>query len=195
MKKLIRPLFSAYVGYTEEIHLIETKLDVEDIEVTKILVLAHLKAGLLYQKQEDVDDSIEHLTLGLDLTKQWNDDSQDSTMAMITDTLGVLYVSREDYETAKKFFSDSYSIYEKTLGRDHATTADCAFKLADCLEHVGSNLALDFYAESLRVHRLNITDDDERVGKLLFSIGKINFGKEMYIDAANSFDEVRRDFL
>lgn len=177
-------------GYLEEIHLIETKLDAENECVTRLLALAHHKVGMIFQQKDDVAESIEHLEQGLNLTKKCDGDNQDASEAMIADTLGMLYASREEYDAAKKYFSESYGLYEKTLGREHLTTSDCAFRLAECLEHVGSNLALDFYVESLRVHRLNISDDDERVGKLLFCIGRVHFSKGSFIDAANSFDEV-----
>ncbi|KAL3792663.1 hypothetical protein HJC23_009391 [Cyclotella cryptica] len=175
--------------YLEEIHLIETKLDTEDERVTRLLALAHYKVGMIFQQKEDVAESIEHLEQGLNLTKKYNEDNRDSTEAMITDTLGMLYASRQEYDAAKKYLSESYSLYEKTFGREHLTTSDCAFRLAECLEHVGSNLALDFYEESLRVRRLNVSDDDERVGTLLFCIGRLHFSKGSFIDAANSFDE------
>lgn len=171
--------------------MIDTKLDVEDMEVARLAALAHYKAGLLCQAKEDLHDSIEHLEQGLNFIKRMEDENQASTEAMIADTLGVLHASKEDYNTAKQYFSDSYSLYEKALGRDNKTTSDCAFRLAECLEQVGSKLALDFFMESLRVHRLHISDDDERVGALLFSIGRVHFRNNAYVDAATSFDEVR----
>lgn len=178
-------------GYIEEIHLIQTKLDLEDIDGLRLVALAHYRAGLLYQSKEEISESIEHLEQGLSYIKQIEQsDNQDSAEAMIADTLGVLYASKQDYDTAKQHFSDSYSLYEKTLGREHATTADCAFRLAECLENVGSRLALDFYNESLRVHRLHISDDDERVGTLLFAIGRVHFNNDDFMDAANAYDEV-----
>ena len=178
-------------GYTEEIHLIQTKLDNDDIWVARLMALAHYKAGLLCKAKGDLADSIEHLEQGLGSIKQLEDDSQGSTEAMIADTLGVLFVMKEEYDTAKQYFSDSYSLFEKSLGRDHMTTAACAFRLAECLEHVGSNLALDFYEESLRVRRLNLTDDDKTVGMLLYSIGRVQFDNNAFVDAIKSFDEVR----
>lgn len=115
-------------GYTEEINMIESKLDTQDMEVVRQLALAHYKAGLLCQAQEDVNESIEHLEKGLNSIKLTGDDNQD-TEAMIADTLGVLYASKDDYSKAKQYFSDSYSLYERTLGREHMTTSECAFRL------------------------------------------------------------------
>jgi tetratricopeptide (TPR) repeat protein len=170
--------------------MIESKLDTQEMVIARQLALAHYKAGSLCQAQEDVNESIVHLEKGRTSIKQTEGDNQD-TEAMIADTLGVLYASKEDYIKAKQYFSDSYSLYEQTLGREHITTSDCAFRLAECLEHVGSNLALDFYLESLRVHRLHIDNDDERAGTLLFSIGRVHLSKDAFLDAVTSFDEVR----
>ena len=170
--------------------MIQTKLDTNDIEMARCLALAHYKAGLLCKTKGNLNDSIEHLEQGLSSIKQLEDDSHSSTEAMIADTLGVLFMLKEDFDTAKQYFSNSYSLFEKSLGKDHETTADCAFRLAECLEHVGSNLALDFYEESLRVRRLHITEDDEMVGVLLYSIGRVHFCNNAFVDAITSFDEV-----
>ena len=91
-------------GYLEEIHLIETKLDAENECVTRLLALAHHKVGMIFQQKDDVAESIEHLEQGLNLTKKCDGDNQDASEAMIADTLGILYASRQEYDAAKKYF-------------------------------------------------------------------------------------------
>jgi tetratricopeptide (TPR) repeat protein len=190
MSFLLHTNHAPTTGYTEEIHLIETKLDIEDTESVRLVAFARYKAGLLCKARDDLSESIEHLEQGLSSIKQLEGDSHHSTEAMIADTLGTLYAAKQEYNTAKQYFSDSYSLYEKSLGREHVTTAECAVRLAECLEHVGSDLALDFYEESLRVHKLHASEDDETAGNLLFCIGRVQFDKEAFTDAARSFDEV-----
>ena len=149
---------------------------------------AHFQPGMLYKKRGDEEKAIEHLEKALELTKQCHGD-KNMRVGTITDNLGMLYASREELAEAKKHYSIAYSVYEKTVGRDDLTTSDCAFRLGGVLEGLKSNLALDFYKESLRVHRLNMTEDDERVGEILFCLGRVNGKKKDYQDAVKCFEE------
>ena len=178
-----------FKGYIEEINLIHSKLDVDAMQTTKMLADAHFYPGMLYKKRDEEEKAIEHLEKALELSKQC-DGEKSSRVATIDDTLGMLYASRNEFTIAKKHFSSAYHIYETTIGRDDLTTSDCAFRLGKVLEELESNLSLDFFKESLRVHRLNMTEDDERVAELLFCCGRFHLkNDDRQEDAAKCFEE------
>lgn len=183
--------------YNEEINLIHSKFNVEETQTIRMLANAHRGSGLLYKERGDTKRSIEHLELVLELTMKCDGD-ESLSQGEIYDHLGMLYVSRSDFELAKQRYSSAYSVYEKTIGRDDLTMSDCAFRLAGVLEALNSTLALDFYKESLRVHRLNMTDDNERVGDILCCIARILLRDNDYKDALECLEEalsIRRRLL
>jgi tetratricopeptide (TPR) repeat protein len=176
------------VGYNEQISLINSKFDVGKIETTRMLVNAHLDPGILFKERGDTARSIHHLTTALELAKKCDDDKS-LREGEISDHLGMLYASQSDFASAKLHYSTAYSVYEKTIGRDDLTTADCAFRLGGVLESLESNLALDFYKESLRVHRLNISEDNERVGDILCCLARLFLQSDSYQEAVGCFEE------
>ena len=172
------------VGYNEEINLIHSKLDAEEMQTTRMLVNAHIDPGILFKERGDTERSIEHLETALKLTKKCDGESS-FREGEIADHLGMLYASRSDFASAKLHYSTAYSVYEKTIGRDDLTTSDCAFRLGGVLEALQSNLASDFYKESLRVHRLNMAEDNERVGDILCCLARLFLGSESHQDASS----------
>lgn len=177
-------------GYHEEITLIHSKLGMGETHTTKMLADAHFNIGMLHKKRGDDDDAIENLESALDLTAQCNVEKT-MRVAKISDLLGMLYASRKEFAVAKRHYSSAYSLYEQAIGRDDSTTSDCAFRLGKVLDALESDLALDFFKESLRVKRLNIAEDDERVAELLFCIGRFFLEREVHQDAVRAFEEVR----
>ena len=180
---------STCAGYNEEISLIHSKLDVEAMQTISMLADAHFKSGMLNKRRGDVDKSIEHLEKALEFTKQCNGEKH-IKVASITDNLGMLYASRKEFAVAKQHYSSAYGIYEKSVGKDDLKTSDCAFRLGEVLEALESNLALDFYKESLRVHRLNMAEDDARTGDILFCSGRVFLNGGDQQDAVKCFEEV-----
>ena len=176
------------VGYNEEINLIHSKLDAEEMQTTRMLVNAHIDPGILFKERGDTERSIEHLETALKLTKKCDGESS-FREGEIADHLGMLYASRSDFASAKLHYSTAYSVYEKTIGRDDLTTSDCAFRLGGVLEALQSNLASDLYKESLRVHRLNMAEDNERVGDILCCLARLFLGSESHQDAVGCFEE------
>jgi tetratricopeptide (TPR) repeat protein len=152
-----------------------------------MLVNAHLDPGILFKERGDTERSIHHLKTALELAKECDDDNS-LREGEISDHLGMLYASRSDFASAKLHYSTAYSVYEKTIGRDDLTTSDCAFRLGGVLEALESNLALDFYKESLRVHRLNISEDSERVGDILCCLARLYLRSDSYQDAVGCFE-------
>mmetsp|Transcript_19746 Transcript_19746/g.37054 ORF Transcript_19746/g.37054 Transcript_19746/m.37054 type:complete len:202 (+) Transcript_19746:1710-2315(+) len=192
VSKLIAFSLSPYrVGYNEEVNLIHSKLDVDEEQTIRMLADAHFKPGMLNKRRGDVDKAIEHLEKALELTIQC-DGEEHIKVASITENLGMLYSSRKEFAVAKKHYSTAYGVYEKSIGRDNLRTSDCAFRLGEVLESLESGLALDFYKESLRVHRLNVVDDDERVGEILFCSGRVLLFQGSDEDAVTIFEEVCR---
>lgn len=63
------------VGYNEEINLIHSKLDAEEMQTTRMLVNAHIDPGILFKERGDTERSIEHLETALELTKKCDDES------------------------------------------------------------------------------------------------------------------------
>lgn len=181
------------IGYNEEISLINSKLDVEEMQITCMLAEANYNLGMLHKRREDVQEAIEHLEQALELYEHC-DGENDIEKATIADNLGMLFVSRKEFGLAKKHYSSAYSIYEKSIGRDDLTTSDCAFRLGKVLEMLESSLALEFYKESLRVHRLNMSEDDERSGEILFCLGRISLDKDACDNAVKCFEEVSTIF-
>lgn len=177
--------------YIEEITLIHSKLYVEEMKMQTIRMLAdaHFNPGMLYKKRDDSDNSIEHLEKALELSKQCEGEKS-IRVATITDNLGMLYASRKEFSVAKNHYSSAYSVYEKAIGREDLTTSDCAFRLGKVLDALESDLAMDFYKESLRVHKLNMTDDDERVGEILFCEGSFFLKRSAHHEAVKCFEEV-----
>ncbi|KAL7554747.1 hypothetical protein ACHAWF_018279 [Thalassiosira exigua] len=174
--------------YNEEISLIGSKLHLDQIQIKRMLADAYFKLGMLHKRRGDTENAIEECQKSLELTEQC--DGEDSIkVATISDNLGMLLKEQKDFAEAKKHYSTAYSVYEKSVGRDDLTTSDCAFRLGQVLEALKSDLALDFYTESLRVHRANMAEDDERVGDLLFCSGRMYFKKEAYQDAAKCLEE------
>lgn len=183
--------------YNEEINLIHSKFNVEETLTIRMLADAHRGSGLLYKERGDTKRSIEHLELVLELTIKCDND-ESLSQGEIYDYLGMLYVSQSNFESAKQRYSSAYSVYEKTIGRDDLTLSDCAFRLAGVLEALNSTLALDFYKESLRVHRLNMTDDNERVGDILCCIARLFSRDKAHKDALECLEEalsIRRRLL
>lgn len=178
------------LGYIEEINIIQSRLDAEETETSNLLSDAHFSAGLLYKKKQDLDESIDHLEIALKMAKTC-DGEESSRVAAISDHLGMMYASRDEFETSKIHLSAAYTIYEQTAGRDHLKTSECAFRLAEVLETLESNLSLDFYKESLRVRKLNIDEDDETVAEILFCLGRVYLERTLYQDAAKCFEQVR----
>lgn len=170
--------------------MINSKLDVDEMQTIATLAEAHYRPGMLHKQREEVDNAIEHLEKSLELYEHASDADIDEKLATISDNLGMLYVSREEYEVAKKHYSSAYSFYENCIGREDMLTADCAYRLGKVLEELESDLAEEFYTESLRVHRLNMVEDDERVGELLFCLGGISLAKGAGDDAVKHFEEV-----
>ncbi len=176
------------VGYNEEINLIHSKLDVEEMQTTRMLANAHLDPGILFKERGDTERAIVHLVTALELTKKC-DGENSIREGEISDHLGMLYASRSDFASAKLYYSTAYSVYEKTIGRDDLTASDCAFRLGGVLEALQSNLASDFYKESLRVHRLNMAEDNERVGDILCCLARLFLRSESHQDAVGCFEE------
>ena len=154
-----------------------------------MLADAHFCPGMIYKKRDSTEKAIEHLEKALEFTNQCDGDTA-KRIATIADNLGMLYSSQSEFAEAKNYYSSAYSLYEKSVGRDDLTISDCAFRLAGVLEAMKSNLALDFYKESLRVHRLNITEDDVKTGEILFCLGRFFLRREAYQDAVRNFEEV-----
>ena len=179
---------SANTGYNEEINLIHSKLHVELVQTTRMLAESHFSPGMLHKKRGETEKAIEHLEKALELTNQCSKTS--IRIATITDHLGMLHASREEFAVAKKYYSSAYSLYEQSVGRDDLTTSDCAFRLGKVLEAMESDLALDFFKESLRVHRLNMAEDDGRTGEILLCMGRVFLQREAHQDAVKCFEEV-----
>ena len=169
--------------------MIHSKLQPENRQCAKSLIAAHEASGMLYKKQKETDRAIEHLEKALGLLESSEDKSR---LASVSDTLGMLYESKgqEHLASAKKHYSNAYSLYEKHVGRDKLATSDCAFRLAGVLKLLQSSLALDFYKESLRVRRLNVHRDDERAGEILYFVGTILIRDKSFKLAIDALEEV-----
>lgn len=174
--------------YAEAIGLIHSKLQPENRQCAKSLIAAHEASGMLCKKQKETDQAIEHLEKAHGLLESSDDKSR---LASVSDTLGMLYESKgqEDLASAKKHYSNAYSLYEKHVGRDKLATSDCAFRLAGVLKLLQSSLALDFYKESLRVRRLNVHQDDERAGEILYFVGTILIKDKSFKLAVDALEE------
>ena len=153
-------------GYTEESNLIHSKFDFE-ANTNELLANSHFDCGMLYKKRGETDKSIEHLEKALELTNRYNCE-KNMWIATILDNLGKLYTSKTEFSVSKIHYSSAYNVYENTIGRDDWITSDCAFRLGKVLDELLSTLAFDFFHESMRAHRLNITEEDERVSETLF---------------------------
>lgn len=178
--------------FIQEIGVIRSKLieeDREDRSTLRLLADAHFEAGMIFKIMDDVAEAIEHLSKALDYTKRCSSE-ENRRLATITDALGMLYASKEDFDEAKKYYSSAYSIYEK-VSRNDPITSDCVFRLSKVLEVLKSELTLDFYNESLRVHRINVKVDDERAAELLFCLGRVCLTNGLHRDAVKYFEEVR----
>ncbi len=177
--------------FVQEIGVIRSKLDEDDCSTWRLLADAHFKAGMLYKIMEDAEEAIEHLSQALDYTKQCSNE-ESHRLATITDALGMLHASKEEFNEAKKYYSSAYSIYEK-VSRNDPITSDCVFRLSKVLEVLESELTLEFYIESLRVHRVNVEEDDERAADILFCLGRVCLTRGLHKDAVKYFEEVRND--
>ena len=175
--------------FVQEIGVIRAKLDEADCSTCRLLADAYFKAGMLYKIMDDVTEAIEHLSKALDYTKQCSNEDN-HRLATITDALGMLYASKEEFDEAKKYYSSAYSIYEK-VSRNDPITSDCVFRLSKVLEVLKSELTLDFYKESLRVHKVNVEEDDERAAEILFCLGRVCLTSGLQRDAVTYFEEVR----
>lgn len=175
--------------FVQEIGVIHSKLDEDEYSTLRLLADAYFKAGMLYKVMEDIEEAIEHLSKAIEYTKQCSD-GESHRLATITDALGMLYASKEEYTEAKKYYSSAYSIYEK-VSRNHPITSDCVFRLSKVLEILESELTLDFYKESLRVHRINVEEDDARAAEILFCLGRVCLETGRCRDAVKYFEEVR----
>lgn len=176
--------------FVQEIGVIHSKLDANDCTTLRLLADAHFKAGMLYKMTEDTEEATEHLIKALDYTKQCSDE-ESHRLATISDALGMLHASKEEYAEAKKYYSSAYSIYEK-VSRNHPITSDCVFRLSKVLEVLKSDLTLDFYRESLRVHRVNVEEDDARAAEILFCLGRVCLVRGLQREAVQYFEEVRK---
>ncbi len=175
--------------FVQEIGVIRSKLIEEDRSTLRLLADAHFEAGMLFKIMDDVAEAIKHLSKALGYTKQCS--SQEShRLATIMDALGMLYASKEDFDEAKKYYSSAYSIYEK-VSRNDPITSDCVFRLSKVLEVLKSELTLDFYKESLRVHRVNVEEDDSSAAEILFCLGRVCLTNGLLRDAVKYFEEVR----
>ena len=177
--------------FVQEIGVIRSKLDENDCSTWGLLADAHFRAGMLHKIMENTEEAIEHLSKALDYTKQCSNE-ENRRLATITDALGMLYASKDEFNEAKKYYSSAYSIYEQ-VSRNDPITSDCVFRLSKVLEVLESELALDFYKESLRVHRVNVTEDDERAAEIFFCLGRVCLTSGMHRDAVKYFEEVRND--
>ena len=174
--------------FNQEMSVIQSKLEEEDANTQRLLADAHFRAGMLYKIMEDADEAVKHLKKALDCTKQCSSE-ENNRLATISDALGMLFATKQDFGEAKKYYSSAYSIYEK-CNRNDPITSDCVFRLSKVLEVLDSELTLDFYNESLRVHRVNIEDDDERTADILFCMGRVSLKKGLHRDAVKYFEEV-----
>ncbi len=166
----------------------------DEIQTTRMLANAHYQSGMLLKKMLEIERSVDQFERALEATKKCYGEKsiQEATIA---DNLGMIHVSKSDYVLAKKYYSSAYSAYETAIGRDDLKTSDCAFRLGIVLEALESDLALDFYKESLRVRRLHIDDDDERVADTLFYIARLYLKRDDHQYAATCLEEVRILFL
>ncbi len=183
-------IFCLHIGYSKEIDLIHSKLELEEIQAIRMLVNAHYHSGMLLKKMLEIERSIDQFERALKATKKCYGE-RSLQEATITDQLGMLHVSKSDYVFAKMYYSSAYSAYETAVGRDDLTTSDCAFRLGIVLEALESDLALDFYKESLRVRRLHVSDDDERVAETLFHIARLYLKRDDHQYAVTCLEEVR----
>ena len=173
-------------GYTEESNLIHSKFDFE-ANTNELLANSHFDCGMLYKKRGETDKSIEHLEKALELTNRYNCE-KNMWIATILDNLGKLYTSKTEFSVSKIHYSSAYNVYENTIGRDDWITSDCAFRLGKVLDELQSTLALDFFHESMRAHRLNITEEDERVSETLFCCGRYHWKSETHNLAIECFE-------
>lgn len=163
-------------------------MSIEEVQTNRMLGDAHYNSGVLYMKRLETERSIGHFEKALESARKCYGDNSIQE-ARITDNLGMLHTVKLDFATAKKYYSSAYSAYEKSIGRDDLTTSDCAFRLGMVLESLESTLALDFYKESLRVHRLHTAKDDERVSEILFNIARIFRKKDNHQGAIACLEE------
>lgn len=161
----------------------------EELQTRRMLADAHYHSGMLLKKLLETERSIEQLEKALEATKTCYGESsiQEATVA---DNLGMLHASKSDFVLAKKYYSSAYSAYEIAVGREDLRTSDCAFRLGSVLEALASNLALDFYKESLRVRRLHVAVGDERVAETLFYIARLLHMRDAHQDALACLEEV-----
>jgi hypothetical protein len=92
------------IGYNAQINLINSKLDVEEIQTIRMLVNAHLVPGVLYKERGNTERSIHHLKIALELTKKCDHD-ESLRKGETSDHFGMLYGSQLDFASAKLHYS------------------------------------------------------------------------------------------
>lgn len=112
----------------------------------------------------------------------------DPNLAILLDNLGVLYQDQARFDEAEGYHKRALAIFEKTLGRDHLSTGQCAASLGAIAYHKRRYADAEKLMErALEIYGKRLPPTDWRIGITLDNLAGVYRAQRRYDRAAASY--------
>ena len=174
----------ALKSFNGEIQLFETG----DSIVKKVSYAeAYCSAGCVYTKMDAYDKAKSCYEKALTtLPKGCNKE-----VASILFALGEINMKEGSHHEAKEILTGAFNMYKESVGANHASTISSALTLAKLHDEMKAfETAMTYYRICLSAQELKYGKSNEKVGTILFFMGKNSFSQSQIGDALSFLERV-----